>query len=75
MREHSKNFGHKNPTAKLIDWHNSVKVSALQTAMEDYNLLYDQGLLKLKAEEKARETCFQEKICFLFEKVVWVVKS
>ena len=69
MREHSKNCGHKNQTTKLTDWQNAVKVSALQIAMKDYNLLYDQGLLKLKAEEKAREICFQEKICFLFEKV------
>lgn len=56
MREHSKIFDHKNPTAKLTDWQNAVNVSALQIAMEDYNLLYDRGLLKLKAEEKAKET-------------------
>ena len=56
VREHSKIFGHKNPTAKLTDWQNTVNVSALQIAMEYYNLLYYRGLLKLRAEEKARET-------------------
>ena len=56
VTEHSKVFGHNNPSAKLTDSQNAVNVSALQIAVEDYNLLYDRGLLKLKAEEKAGET-------------------
>lgn len=56
VKEHSKIFGHKNPAAKLTDWQNAVNGSALQLAMEDNTLLYDRGQLKLRAEEKARQT-------------------
>ena len=56
VKEHWKIFGHKNPAAKLTDWQNAVNGSALQLAMEDNTLLYDRGQLKLRAEEKARQT-------------------
>ncbi len=56
VREHSKIFGLKNQSAKLTDWQNAVNASALQLALEHPSLLYDRGTLKLRAEEKARQT-------------------
>ena len=56
VQEHSKIFGHKNPTAKLTDWQVTVNSRALELATLDRTLLFDRGTLKHRAEEKARET-------------------
>ena len=54
VRDNSKIFGLKNPNANLTQWQNAVNDCAFELAKSDSNLLYNRGLLKTKAEEKAR---------------------
>ncbi len=50
----SKIFGLKNPSANLTQWQKVVNENAFELAKRDSNLLYNRGLLKAKAEERAR---------------------
>lgn len=54
VRVNSKIFGLKNPSANLTQWQKVVNDCAFELAKSDANLLYNRGLLKEKAEERAR---------------------
>jgi len=56
MKENSMIFGFNKKNAKLNNWQQAVNKEAFECVKKDPDLLYNRGLLKVKAEAEARKT-------------------
>lgn len=56
MKENSMIFGFNKKNAKLSSWQQAVNREAFECVKKDPDLLYNRGLLKVKAEDEARKT-------------------